>query len=60
MTDIVGDIKSPEQAAAFLMERFRSYLPDREREELGRLVEEMMIEYAHWAASVAVESSSPR
>ncbi len=45
--------KTPNEAAEFMMERFRPYLPDREREELGRLVAELVRDWGELKAEVA-------
>ncbi len=50
-------VYEPEEAAAFLMERFRPYLPENERLELGRLVEEMMLNYGWDWMATALEST---
>jgi hypothetical protein len=50
------DTKTPDEAAKFLMERFRPYLPEREREELGRLVVDLMDDWANLVEGVAMES----
>jgi hypothetical protein len=42
---MVNVVLSPAEAADYVMDRFRPYLPERERFDLGKLVEELMREW---------------
>lgn len=56
LIDKDGYPATPSEAAEFFMERFRAYLPERERAELGKLVEEWGMAWGDLTSSVAAES----
>lgn len=53
----MSETKTPDEAAEFVMDRFRPYLPERERIELGDIVRTLMSEWGDLISAVAYESS---